>query len=106
MSDTTVQDHDRSRLRPRAQAGYAVLVAAGLALAGAAPATAEEPLDLPGQIYDPADALSDAQEATAQEQIDELMDETGLALYVAFVDEFTDGAGADMDGEAWAQETS
>jgi tetratricopeptide (TPR) repeat protein len=83
-----------------------VLVAAGLTLAGATPAAAEEPLDLPGQIYDPADALNDAEEASAQEQIDGLMDETGLALYVAFVEEFTDSSGAAMDGEAWAQETS
>ena len=42
---------------------------------GAAPALAEDPSNLPGSIYDPADALTPEQEADAQEQIDALREE-------------------------------
>ncbi|UJH70594.1 YgcG family protein [Ornithinimicrobium sp. INDO-MA30-4] len=63
-------------------------------------AHAEDPLDLPDQIYDPADALSDSDEAEALAAIQELDDDTNQQLFVAYVDSFDGLSGAD-----WAQQT-
>ena len=86
---------------------YAVLAALVLALgvAGAAPAGAEEPVNLPGPVHDPADVLSEAEEETAAEEISRLREETGLQLFAVFVDRFTDG-GQEVDGPTWAELTS
>ncbi|MDO5740947.1 MAG: TPM domain-containing protein, partial [Ornithinimicrobium sp.] len=87
---------------------YAAALAVGVALGpmvASAPAFAEEPLNLQGSIYDPADVLTAAEEDQAQQEIDDLQKETGLQLFVAYVDEFTN-AGSTVDGPTWAQLTS
>ncbi|MGC5582971.1 TPM domain-containing protein [Ornithinimicrobium sp. W1679] len=86
---------------------YAVLAALVLVLGvlGAAPARAEDPVNLPGPVHDPADALSPAQEEAAAEEVAALREDTGLQLFVVFVDRFTDG-GQEVDGPTWAELTS
>lgn len=65
-------------------------------------ARAEDPLDVPGQIYDAAGVVS-GDEAQVEEALDALADERGLQLFVAFVDTFE---GADGNsGEEWAEAT-
>jgi len=59
----------------------------------------EEPLEVTDQITDTVGALS-GQEGEVEDRLAELRDETGLQLFVVFVDEF-DRA----DGAAWAEET-
>ncbi|MFK5633310.1 MULTISPECIES: TPM domain-containing protein [unclassified Ornithinimicrobium] len=90
----------------------AVLVAVALLVAmvvvtvvAVPPASAEDPLNLPGPVHDPVDALSPADEEQAIEDIDALREETGLQLFVVFVDRFTDG-GEEVDGPTWAELTS
>ncbi|MGB5952293.1 MAG: TPM domain-containing protein [Ornithinimicrobium sp.] len=65
-------------------------------------ALAEDPLDVPGQIYDSAGVLSGSED-DIEAAFDQLSDERGLQLFVAFVDSF-DGAG-DNSGAAWAEAT-
>lgn len=91
--------------RTRYAAALAAGVAAGLVAVGS-PAWAEEPLNLPGPVYDSADALTDEQEQAAQEQIRALREQTGLQLFVAYVEEFTDASGATVNGPDWARLTS
>ncbi|GAA5166440.1 TPM domain-containing protein [Ornithinimicrobium tianjinense] len=95
-----------SAVRRARRAGYAAALTFVVgALVAAPPASAEEPLNLQESVYDPADALSSAEEARAQEEIDQLREETGLQLFVAFVDEFTD-SGEQVDGPTWAELTA
>ncbi len=65
-------------------------------------AQAEDPLDVPGQIYDSADVLS-GDEADIEDALQGLADERSLQLFVAFVDTF-EGAG-DNSGAEWAEAT-
>lgn len=65
-------------------------------------AFAEEPLDLPGQVYDAADVLGSSTEEI-QAGVDGLAESSDLQLFVAFVDTF-DGAG-DNSGAEWAEAT-
>lgn len=97
---------DTRRPRPRryAAALTAAAVAGLLAVGGAA--HAEPPLDLPGPVTDTVEALSPAQVAAAEEQIQELQQDTGLQLFVVFVDEFTDPSGARVNGPDWTRSTS
>lgn len=80
----------------------AALVALLLCLWAPVAAMAEEPLDLPGQIYDSAGVLG-GDEADVQDALDELQDERGLQLFVSFVDTL-EGAG-DNSGAEWAEAT-
>ncbi len=85
------------------------LLVAALALAAsgvAVPAAAEEPTYLEDAVFDPVDALTDAEEQSAAEQIETLREETGLQLFVAYVDTFTDTSGSTIDGREWAELTS
>ena len=68
-------------------------------------AWAEAPINLPGPVTDRADVLSPAQEEAAQEQIEALQQDTGLQLFVVFVDEFNDPSGASVNGVDWARST-
>ncbi|RIK11977.1 MAG: hypothetical protein DCC50_13835 [Acidobacteria bacterium] len=91
--------------------GRALLVAGWLAAAcllgpGGAVAHAEEPLDLRDQVTDRADVLSPDEEEAARAEVETLRDETGLQLFVVFVDTFTDSSGDPVDGPTWAQDTS
>lgn len=97
----------------RASAGRATTLTASLAAAvvagltvGAGPAAAEEPLNLPDAVYDAADVLSDDEEDRAREEIQDLRDETGLQLFVAYVDSFEDASGNAVDGQTWVELTS
>lgn len=81
-------------------------LALAVGLLSTAPALAEEPVNLQDEVYDPADALTDAEEERAREEIASLREETGLQLFVAFVDEFTDETGEQVDGPTWTELTS
>lgn len=76
-----------------------MVMAAAVVLGFPAAASAEPPLDVPDRIYDPAGALGGDLE-DAEEAIEELESDTGLQLFVVFVDSF-DG----VDGQAWAEQT-
>lgn len=76
------------------------------ALGPGSPAFAEDPLNLPEPLHDPADVLSDAEEEQARSELEALRDETGLQLFVVFADTFTDGTGGTLSGPDWARETS
>ncbi|WP_192498686.1 TPM domain-containing protein [Ornithinimicrobium pratense] len=89
----------------RAAATLATLAVAGL-LATGPTAQAQEPIDLPGPVTDRADVLSSSEETEVVERIEALQQETGLQLFVVFVDEFTDPSGARTNGPEWAQLTS
>ncbi|ACV05761.1 Domain of uncharacterised function (DUF477) [Kytococcus sedentarius] len=67
----------------------------------ALPAT--EPMDLPEQIVDEAGVLDD--KASLRNELATLRDDHGMQLFVVYVDEFTDGSGAAMSGEDWAEQT-
>ena len=69
-----------------------------LVVGGALPAAAEPPTRLEGQVTDSAGVLDDA---VAAERVEQLRIETGLQLFVVYVNSF-DGAG----GDAWADETA
>ncbi|WP_165368546.1 TPM domain-containing protein [Serinicoccus sediminis] len=101
----------QSTHRPRTpRPGVAGLLAAGAALAlvpvVAGSAAAEQPSYLEEAVTDSADVLSDQEEAEAAEEVEALREETGLQLFVAFVDTFEDASGATVSGEEWARLTS
>ncbi|WP_454778604.1 TPM domain-containing protein [Georgenia muralis] len=77
----------------------ALLTLPALAIAG--PAGAVPPEQLTEQVTDVADVLSTAEEQDVQEVIDQVQDETGQLVYVAFVDDFTG-----MGSNQWAVETA
>ncbi|QOD44752.1 TPM domain-containing protein [Clavibacter zhangzhiyongii] len=65
-------------------------------------AQATEPVDFGGaSILDQADAVSPAQEQQIQQAIDQLQEQIGVTLHVAYVDTFTGAA----DPTAWGRET-
>ncbi|MGO0574843.1 TPM domain-containing protein [Ornithinimicrobium panacihumi] len=96
----------RTVRRPWGPAAALVAAVAAAPLLVAAPASAEEPLNLSGPVYDAADVLSDAEEQEAVQQIEQLREETGLQLFVAYVDTFEDASGAGVNGETWAELTA
>ncbi|OUE23204.1 hypothetical protein BFL36_08020 [Clavibacter michiganensis] len=79
--------------------------ALALGLAGALVpqmAQATEPVQFGGaSILDPVDAVTPAQEQQIQQAIDQLQQQTGVTLHVAYVDTFTGAA----DAKAWGRET-
>ncbi|AWF98860.1 hypothetical protein BEH61_10125 [Clavibacter michiganensis subsp. insidiosus] len=79
--------------------------ALALGLAGALVpqmAQATEPVDFGGaSIVDPVDAVTSAQEQQIQQAIDQLQEQTGVTLHVAYVDTFTGAA----NQAAWGQAT-
>ncbi|HWM17364.1 MAG TPA: TPM domain-containing protein [Microbacterium sp.] len=84
------------------RARWAVALTAALAIllagsAGAASATGPVTLGA-GYVLDDVGALSASQEADAQARLEQLKADTGIDLWVVFVDEFTDPAGS----EDWA----
>ncbi|MEJ5945841.1 TPM domain-containing protein [Pseudokineococcus basanitobsidens] len=80
-----------------ATAAAALLFAPSLALAPAA--SAVEPFRLDEQVTDQVGALDGSGDAV-QQAVDDLREETGVQLFVVFVDSF-DGLG----GQEWAQQT-
>lgn len=102
------QSTHRSRAARAGAASRVLAVGAAIAVTPllAVSAAAEEPSYLEEPVYDPADVLSDEEEAEAAEQIEALREETGLQLFVAYVDTFTDASGGTVDGPQWAELTS
>jgi uncharacterized membrane protein YgcG len=77
-------------------------VLAATAVGGAA-ATATPPVALgTGYVLDDADVLSEGEEAEAQQRLEQLKADSGLDLWVAYVDRFTDPEGA----AEWANQTA
>lgn len=77
-------------------------VLAATAVGGAA-ATATPPVALgTGYVLDDADVLSESEEAEAQQRLEQLKADSGLDLWVAYVDRFTDPEGA----AEWANQTA
>lgn len=89
------------RLRRTAALVSAAVVAATVMSATAVSATPPVTLGS-GYVLDDAGVLSSAEESEAQDRLDELKTQTGLDLWVVFVDEFTNPAGA----ESWANQTA
>lgn len=89
------------RLRRTAALVSAAVVAATVLSATAVSATPPVTLGS-GYVLDDAGVLSSAEESEAQDRLDELKTQTGLDLWVVFVDEFTNPAGA----ESWANQTA
>lgn len=81
--------------------GVALFVIAFTFLLASAPAAAEPPFNVPGMITDRAGALSGDDEQRIQQSFDRLTDESGLQMFVVYVETF-DG----MDGQTWANETA
>ncbi|MEU2203323.1 TPM domain-containing protein [Microbacterium oleivorans] len=89
----------RSRLTPVVAVSLAVLFGAAVA----APAAATEPVTLDEtRVLDASDVLTDAQEARLDARLAQLQDDTGLGLWVVYVDNFTDPSSA----EDWADATA
>lgn len=89
----------RSRLRSVVAVSLAVL----FGVAVAAPAGATEPVTLDEtRVLDASDVLTDAQEARLDSRLAQLQDDTGLGLWVVYVDDFTDPSSA----EDWANATA
>lgn len=85
--------------------GAAAAIAAALALVlGPAPAAFATPPPALGSdyVYDDVDALTAADEAEVNERLARLADDTGLDLWVVYVDAFTDPA----DAADWANEAA
>jgi uncharacterized membrane protein YgcG len=78
-----------------------VLLTVALLVTGAslAPAQAEDPIDVAGQITDEANVL-DGNRATMRRALDRFFDRTGLQLFVVYVPTF-----GDLTGEEWAART-
>ncbi|MDQ7878866.1 TPM domain-containing protein [Microbacterium sp. QXD-8] len=89
------------RLRWAAALASAAVVAV-TAIGGSA-ALATPPVTLePGFVLDDADVLSPTEEAEAQSRLEQLKSDTGLDLWVVYVDDFTDPA----DAADWANQTA
>ena len=89
----------RSRLTSVVAVSLAVLFGAAVA----APAAATEPVTLDEtRVLDASDVLTDAQEARLDSRLAQLQDDTGLGLWVVYVDDFTDPSSA----EDWANATA
>lgn len=79
------------------------LLAAALLFSAAGTAQATGPVQLgTGYVLDDVDALTSAQEAEAQARLEQLKTDSGLDLWVVYVDEFT----APSNSEEWANATA
>ncbi|WP_036320643.1 TPM domain-containing protein [Microbacterium indicum] len=89
--------------RARAHLFAALAMAAGLALAPAGAALATDPVTLGSTyVYDGSDALSSSEESAAQDRLQTLADDSGVELWVAFVDDFTNPS----DSAEWSNGTA
>lgn len=78
-----------------------ILMALGTLLIGAGTASADPPLDVPGEITDNAGVLSANDNARVQKALDAYQKETGFQLFVVYVKSFDGLSGAD-----WADQTA
>lgn len=77
----------------------AVAVLCALALAVGGPASATDPIDVPGQITDQVGAIDDL--TAVQSALDDLFESHGVQLFVVYVDDF-----GGLDGSDWASRTA
>lgn len=90
-------------MRSRLTSVVAVTLAIVFGAVVAAPAPATEPVSLDGsRVLDAADVLTGAQESSLDARLTQLQDDTGLGLWVVYVDDFTDPSSA----EDWANATA
>ncbi|ROS54672.1 TLP18.3/Psb32/MOLO-1 phosphatase superfamily protein [Frigoribacterium sp. PhB24] len=81
----------------------AVLTLVGAIAVGAAPARAVEPVELQGAyVVDQADVLTGADEREVTDALDSLSADTGVNLFVVYVDSFT----SPSDRTAWGEATA
>lgn len=89
-------------MRARWAATLTATLAVALTATGGS-AWATDPVELGSSyVVDQAGVLSPADEAAAQARLEQLKTDTGLDLWVVYVDDFTDPS----DAEAWATETA
>jgi predicted nucleic acid-binding Zn-ribbon protein len=89
------------RLRWAAALASAAVVAVTAIGGGAALATPPVALGS-GYVLDDADVLSPSEESEAQQRLEQLKSDTGLDLWVTYVDQFTDPS----DAGTWANQTA
>ncbi|MBZ4488680.1 TPM domain-containing protein [Microbacterium sp. cx-55] len=83
----------------RARGSLALAAVCAVVLLGAAPASAADPVTLEsGYVLDEAAVLGSDEIDAAEVRLDQLADDTGLDLWVVFVDRFSNPA----DAEGWA----
>ncbi|KAA9085157.1 TPM domain-containing protein [Microbacterium radiodurans] len=80
-----------------------VLTSVALVLGGASAASATDPVDLgSGRVVDQVNALEPGQERSLEERLAALPAESGIDLWVVYVDSFT----SPSDAEGWANEVA
>ena len=90
-------------MRLRWAAALASVAVVAVTAIGGGIAQATPPVTLPSSfVLDDAGVLSPTQEAEAQSRLEQLKSDTGLDLWVVYVDEFTDPA----DAADWANQTA
>lgn len=90
-------------MRMRRAAQLTVLASAALVLGGSQLASATDPVDLgDSRVVDQVDALSPGEERSLEERLAALPAESGIDLWVVYVDAFTDPS----DAEEWATATA
>ena len=93
----------RARWAPALTTALSAIFAAGLVLGPAGAVSATPPVTLgSGYVLDDVGALSASRQAQAQNRLEQLKTDSGLDLWVVFVDEFTGPA----DSEDWANTTA
>jgi hypothetical protein len=79
---------------------WGAALALGLAVLAPAAAQADEPVDLAGAyVLDNSDVLSTAEESRVEESLDRLYADTGMQLFVVYVDSFDGAASAEEWGD-------
>ncbi|HKP08589.1 MAG TPA: TPM domain-containing protein, partial [Microbacterium sp.] len=92
-------------MRPRWAAALASAAVVAVMAIGGGAALATPPVTLGSSsqyVLDDAEVLSPGEEAEAQSRLEQLKADTGLDLWVVYVDQFTDPSGA----EDWANQTA
>ena len=93
----------RARWAPALTTALGAVISTLLIIGSAGAASATTPVTLgSGYVLDDVDALSSSEEAQAQTRLEQLKTDTGLDLWVVYVDEFTDPS----NSEDWANTTA
>ena len=93
----------RARWAPALRAALGAVISTLLIVGAAGAASATAPVTLgSGYVLDDVDALSSSEETQAQSRLEQLKTDTGLDLWVVYVDEFTDPSSS----EEWANTTA
>ena len=93
----------RARWAPALWTALGAVITTMLIVGSAGGASATTPVTLgSGYVLDDVDALSSSEESQAQTRLEQLKTDTGLDLWVVYVDEFTDPS----NSEDWANTTA